>query len=161
MAFVRIAAASEPELGSVRHHAPIFFACEHVGNIVIALLVGCEPGDVPGRERHMRGAGESDRRVVARQPLDDEHLRESVRAAAAEFFRKRDAEKAELAKLLDDVPREGFLLVPLGRMRLDFALGEVGQRFADAPLLFGQIEVHVSLSARRDILAHPLDDVFG
>ena len=59
------------------------------------------------------------------------------------------------------MPREGFLLVPPGRIRLDFALGEVGQRFADAPLLFGKIEVHVNLSAGRDILAHPLDDVFS
>ncbi len=109
----------------------------------------------------MRGAGESDRRVVARESLDDEHLRERVRAAAAELFRERDTEKAELAELLDDMPREALFLVPLGRVRLDFALGEVGQRLADAPLLFGQIEIHLNLSARRDVLAHPLDDVFG
>lgn len=109
----------------------------------------------------MRGAREPDRCVVAREPLDDEYLREGVRAAAAEFFRKCDAEKAELAELLDDVPRERLLLVPPGRMRLDFALGEVGQRFADALLLFGKIEVHFNLSARDDILAHPFDNVFS
>src|SRR5208282_6882373 len=96
---------------------------KHGGNVVLALLVGCEPGDVPGRERHMRGAREPDRRVVAREHLDDEYLGEGVHAAAAEFFRKCDAEKAEPAELLDDVPREGLLLVPPGRMRLDFALG--------------------------------------
>ena len=115
----------------------------------------------PGRERHVRGARQSDRRVVARESLDDQHLRERVSAAAAEFFRKRDAEKAELAELLDDMPREGLFLVPLGRVRLDLALGKVGERFADAPLLFGQIEIHLNLSAGRDVLAHPLDDVFG
>ena len=115
---------------------------------MIALLVGGEARDVAGRERHVRGAGEADRRVVARESLDDEHLRERVGAAAAEFFRERDAEESELAELLDDMPREGFVLVPLGGMRLDFALGEVGQRLADAPLLFSQIEIHFNLCAR-------------
>ena len=76
---------------------------------MLALLVGCETGDVPGGERHMRGAREPDRCVVAREPLDDEYLRKGVRTAAAEFFRKCDAEEAELAELLDDVPWEGFL----------------------------------------------------
>src|SRR5208337_2166239 len=85
---------------------------QHRGDVMIALLVGCERRDVPGRERHMRGAGEPYRRVVAREPLDNEHLREGVRAAAAEFSRESDAEKAELAQLLDDMPREGLFLVP-------------------------------------------------
>ena len=109
----------------------------------------------------MRGTSEADRRVVARESLDDQHLRERVRAAAAEFFRECNAEEAELAELLDDMPREGLVLVPLGRMRLDLALGEVGQRLADAALLFSQIEIHFNLRARRDVLAHPLDDVFS
>src|SRR5712692_1327874 len=116
---------------------------------------------MPGRKRHVRGAGEPDRRVVTRESLDDEHLRERVSAAAAELFRECHAEEAELAELLDYMAREGLFLIPLGRVRFDFALGEVGQRLADAALLFGQIEIHGGLLEWRDVFAHPLDDVFG
>ncbi len=116
---------------------------------------------MPGRERHVRRASQSDRRVVARQSLDDEHLRERVGAPTAEFLRKRHAEKTQLPELLDDMARERFFLIPLGRMRLDFPLGKIGQRLADAPLLFGKIEIHDGCLTWRDVFAHPLDDIFS
>ncbi len=97
---------------------------------------------MPGRERHVRRASESDRRVVSRQSLDDQHLRERVGAATAKFFRECDAEKTKLPELLDNMARKSFFLIPLGRMRLDFPLGEIGERLADAPLLFGKIKIH-------------------
>src|SRR5580704_9652787 len=90
----------------------------------------------------MRCGSESDRGIETREALDYQHLRERVGASPTPFLRKRDAEESELAEFTNHLARKNFLLVPFGGVRLDFALGKIGERLANTTLLLRHLKVH-------------------
>ena len=76
--------------------------------------------------------------IAGRDFLDHDRQREIVEAGAAELFRHRDAEHAELRELLQRFAREAALAVPCGGVRSELLLREVAQRVADHLVLVGQ-----------------------
>src|SRR5581483_7569831 len=93
-------------------------------------------------ERRVRGDGDRDRRVDARQLLDRERVRHGVAAGAAVLLRDRDAHQAELGELAHELVREAPLAIELLGDRLDPRLRELPYRSAQELLLVGQLVVH-------------------
>ena len=90
----------------------------------------------------MRGDGDRDGRVDARQLLDRDRVRERVRSGAAPLLGHGDAHQPERGELLDEVVGEAVLAVELlgdGRDSLD---GEVAHRPPDELVLGSKVEIH-------------------
>src|SRR5207247_4329369 len=94
------------------------------------------------------GDRQAERRVVAREPLDDEQVGERVGAAAAHLLGQRDAHEAERSEALHGLVREALLAVPRGGVRLHLALAEVADRLLDVAVLAGEREVHQAARGR-------------
>ena len=106
----------------------------------------------------MRGDGDRDRRVDARQLLDRDRVRERVGAAAAVLLGDRHAHQPELGQLGDEVVREALLAVELLCDRRDLLLGEAREPCLRSELvLVGEVEVeaHRSSSASSTIRRTP------
>ena len=89
----------------------------HVGQPLALLLLGAEPVDRHGAERHRGLQGDGHGRVDPRELLDGEAQREVVAALTAVLLGERQAEQAQLAHLPHDVVRERLLLVVLADHR--------------------------------------------
>ncbi len=89
--------------------------------------------------------GDRDRRVDARQFLDDDRVRDRIRARAAVFLGNRHAHEAELGELRDEVVREALLAVEVGRDGGDATLREVAHCLAEELLLLGEVEVQAAM----------------
>ena len=83
----------------------------------------------------MRGDDQPDRRVDARQFLDDDRVIDVAESRAAQLFRENDSEKAEFTALLDYLERKDLLLVPFEDVRRDLRLRKLADLFAEL-LLF-------------------------
>ncbi len=92
----------------------------------------------------MRGDGDRDRRVDARQLLDRDRVRDGVAARAAVLLRDREAHQPELGELRDELVGEARLEVELLSDRRDARLGELADGAPDEFLLVREVEVHES-----------------
>ena len=89
----------------------------------------------------VRGDGDRDRRVDARQLLDRDRVRERVGAAAAVLLGDRHAHQPELGHLGDEVVREALLAVELLGDRRDLLERELPNRVAEKLVLVVEVEV--------------------
>ena len=96
----------------------------------------------------MRRERDRDRGVDARQLLDDDCVRDRVRARAAVLLGDRHPHQPELGELRDEVVGEALLAVELGRDRSDAVARELAHGLANELLLLGEVEVQAA-SARR------------
>ena len=98
----------------------------------------------------MRGDGDRDGRVDARQLLDRDRVGDRVPAGAAVLLRDRETHEAELAELGDELVGEAPGEVELLGDGLDTLLRERPNRVANQLLLWSQVEVHAAriVSAR-------------
>ena len=106
------------------------------------LLLVAEEVDRHRAERRVRGDGDRDRRVDARQLLDRDRVRDGVAARAAVLLGDRQAHEPELGELRDELVREARLAVELLGDRRHARLREVADGAPDQLLLVGQPEVH-------------------
>ena len=90
----------------------------------------------------MHADGDAHSSVAPRELLEDEDVRQEVRAGATVLVGHADAHQSELGELAEDLLREAVLAVPLGRVRLDLGLRELVRKRLDLLLLRAQIEVH-------------------
>ena len=141
-AFVRVAPASEPASGSVKTERREPFSRRELRQPLLLLLLVAEEVDRHRAERRVRGDGDRDRRVDARQLLDGDRVRNRVAARAAVLLGNRQAHQAELGELRDELVREARLAVELLGDRRHARLGEVADGAPDELLLVRQLEVH-------------------
>ena len=106
------------------------------------LLLGSEREDRKRRRARVHGDRHADARVRPRELLEDEDVREEVRARAAVLLGDADAHEPELRELGIELVREAVVAVPRGRVGRDLGLGEVARERLDLPLVGGQLEVH-------------------
>ena len=85
---------------------------------------------------------------ASRELLEDEDVREEVRARAAVLLRDADAHQPELGELPDQLGREAVLPVPGRRVRLDLRLPELARQRLDLPLVVAERELHRAASIR-------------
>src|SRR5207302_8377085 len=95
----------------------------------------------------VRGDGDCDGGVDARQFLDGDRVGQRVAPSAAVLLRDRHPHQPELAELCDEVVREPRLAVELLGHRRDTLLREVADGRADELLLLAVVEVQ-ALSCR-------------
>ena len=125
-------------------------ARREVGQPLTPLLLGAEVVDRERAERVMRGDGDRDRRVDARQLLDRDRVRERVGAAAAVLLGDRHAHQPELCELGDELVREPLLAVELFGDRRDLLERELSNRVAHQLVFALDVEVHAgALSSAR------------
>ena len=140
VAAVRSEPASEPESGSVSANAHL--PAREGRHEARALLLGAEGQDRQRRGARVHGDCHADPRVGARELLEHEDVREEVRARTAVLLRHADAHQPKRGEPRVELPREGVLPVPLGRVRLDLGLGELAREGLDLALLRAQVEIH-------------------
>ncbi|MNE14333.1 hypothetical protein D3C80_1072090 [compost metagenome] len=106
-------------------------------------LVRAEAVDHP--RRHVVDRDEGRRRhVAARQLLEDQRRLDPAQAHAAVFLARIDAGEAHLGGGLQHIDREMLVLVPAGRVRRQFGLGEGAGGVLNGALVVGEGEVHGS-----------------
>ena len=141
-AVVRVAPASEPAFASVSPKAARLRPEARSGSHAPLLLLRAEQVDRQRAERVVRGDGDRDRRVDARQLLDADRVRERVRARTAVLLGDRHAHQPEPGELLDDLVREPLLAIELLGHRLDLLDREAPHRLAEELVLRLEVEVH-------------------
>ena len=124
----RIAPASLPADASVSPHAASFSPRRERHEVRALLFVGSEHRDVRGAQPVVRGDGQRDRRIDARELLDADAVVDRRHRRAAEFFRELNAHQSERGELREQLAWELLRLVPLARVRPQLGFGE----FADA-----------------------------
>ena len=125
-------------------------AGREVGEPLTPLCLGAEVVDRERAERVVRGDGDRDRRVDARQLLDRDRVGERVGAAAAVGLRDRHAHQPELRQLGDELVREPLLAVELFGDRRDLLERELSNRVAHQLVFALDVEVHAgALSSAR------------
>ena len=132
---VRVAPASEPALASVSPKAASFAPDASCGSHSCFCASRPEQVDRHRPERRVRGDGDRDGRVDARQLFDRDRVRHGVGAGAAVLLRDRDAHQPELGQLLHELVREALLAVELLGDRRNLRLAEVAHRAAQQLLL--------------------------
>jgi hypothetical protein len=88
------------------------------------------------------GHGDPHAGVAARQLLENEDVREEVRARSAVLLRHADAEEAEFGELREQLARKFVRAIPVGGVRRDLCVGERPGKRLDLPLLGRQLKVH-------------------
>ena len=99
----------------------------------------------------MRGDGDRDGRVDARELLDRDRVRNRVASGASVLLRNRKAHEAELGELADELVREATDQVELCSDRRDALPRERPDRVADQLLLGSEVEVHAARMPSRAI----------
>jgi len=132
------------------------------GKPLAPLLLVPEVVDRQGAEGVVRGERDRDRRVDARQFLDDDRVRERVGACAAVLLGDCHTHQAELGELRRQLVGEAFLAVEFlgdGRHLLQ---RELSDRVADQLVLAVEIEVHrAKLAAKLDEGARSCEELQG
>jgi len=106
------------------------------------LLVGAELQDRQRAGGGVDGDGHADTGVAARQLLEDEDVREEVRARPAVLLRHADAEEAEIGELREHLAREPVRAIPLGCVGLDLRPRQLPRDGLDLALLRRELELH-------------------
>ena len=141
-AFVRIPAASLPEVDSVSPQAPIFSPRASGTEKRLLLLFVAEIENVRGAETVVRGHRQRDGRIDARQFLDADAVVDRGHRRAAVLLGKLDAEQADRRELRHQLGRKVLILIPLPDVRADFGFRELAHGPAQQRLLFRRPEVH-------------------
>src|SRR5205085_2693672 len=119
------------------------------GHEAAPLLVGAEAEDRQRDRARVHRDGDADTRVRPRELLEDEDVREEVRARAPVLLRDADAHQAELGELGEELAREAVLAVPLGRVGLDLLLRDLADERLNLALIVRQGEVHAGANYSR------------
>src|SRR5262245_1479338 len=118
------------------------FASGQRRDVFFALLLAAVLINVIRAERIVRGEGQADRAVDARDLFDYRGVFHIPHPRAAVFFGKEHAHQPKLAHLCENLARQTLGLVPLHHMRFDLRFGKFTNRTFDLQLLIGQIKSH-------------------
>ena len=129
-------------LGLRERERPDHLAAGQRRNEARPLLVGAEVEDRQRYGARMHADRHPHAGVRPGDLLEDEDVRDEVRARAAVLLRDAHAHQAELGELAEDLLREVVLAIPLRRVRLDLGRSEVARDRLDVPLLRSELEVH-------------------
>ena len=110
----------------------------------IALLLRFGSEEVEGHRAERNRCGERNGRrcIGARDLHDRERVARRVAAHTAVFFRKREAEEAELGHFGRQIVGEALLAIHFLGLRAHLAFGEFPCKLLDCPLLRREVEVH-------------------
>ena len=90
----------------------------------------------------MHGDGDPHAGVRARELLEDEHVREEVRARATVLLWHAHAHEPELGEPGEELVREPVLAIPGGGVGRDLGVGDLACKPLDLALVVRQLEVH-------------------
>ncbi len=117
-------------------------ARDQLWQVLHLLLVGAVQLDLVDAKVGMRPIGERHRGAGPGDLFHCNHMRQIGHARPAVFFRRGDAQKAQLAKLFPQLVGKLVLLVDLGRHRFDALLRPAMHHIAHRVDVFTKIEIH-------------------
>ncbi len=139
---VRMAAASLPELASVKPQAPRCCPVASGRRNSLLLRVVAEHAEMRDTQAVVRGHRQANGRIHAREFLDAQAVGDGGHARPAPRLRHLNPHEPQGRQLGQQVHRERLGLVPGHDVRPDLGLGELADRQAQELLFFGQLEVH-------------------
>ena len=128
-------------------------AGDELGQPLLFLRIRAVQVDRHRAERRVRGNGDTDRGIDARQLFDSDCVEQRVATRATDRLWERNPHQTKRRHLLHDLVREAMVAIDFLRDRPDLGLGKVAHHGAKILTLNRQIKIHQTLLAKGASLA--------